>query len=1387
MSTKVYYKKTAGKILRWLLWICLFFLLILTFVYLLIQTQWGNNLLRKGAQSYLQNKFKTEFTIGGFELDGLHKVGLYHVLLKDRKKDTLVSFDTISVNLNLGDLALKKIGISSINISNLTAWISRAPQDTLFNYQFILDAFGSGSKDESPSSGSPWAFDVTKVTLSDISFLWDDKHTGDYYKADFATLNLDMRKTDLDKMQFEATAIWLDSLDTEIRLASTSGPASKKEEQTDKSSPLILFADKLALTNTRFRMDNPSDSLSMQTIAARLTLTEIRYDLAGSIATGRLLTLENHRTDVTYQSQKETTPKANKEEVSSSSSPFTLRLDSISLVNNNISANDGTYKMIYKDQFDPHHIKVDSLQLQASGIVYDSSGYKANIRNLSFLEKTFRVKKFQSNASYSDTALSLDNLVLVTPHNNVQGSARMQYKSIGEMMSSPRETKLQVDIRPSKLRMDDWAYFAPEMKKNENVKPLLGKEIDFSLQARGSLDQLNLTSFRIKTAGNLLQGSALVSHPTTPEKINASIKLGELTTSRSDLKALLPPGLVADSLWHYIPERLTVRGTLDGSMQSIRPNLNMTSSFGNLAIKGFLDQPSDKVNAKYDLTLHTSGLALDQIMEDSSFGNVAGDVVIKGRGYDLETLQADIAATFQEAGIKGYAYHDIKLNGGMDHGDVKAKLEAHDPNIDLDTDLSFHYSKKLRDIKVKSEIRELDLQALGFMDSSFNARGKMDIDFPVFDSAHLEGKALINDIYISFGNKTYYLDTFDVNAYQELDSQYIKLNSTLVDAELKGKFSLQAIPGSIRTIVDNWLVTTGEKKAFSQSLYTELKANVHIPDSLAGLIPGLKKISPFYIEGGVDTRTNLLALIARINVLEYQDYHFDSITVALLETDSLEKYNKAQFMVGFRKMTSPSVELNLSRLRGQIEKGIVSTRLLLYDEKEIPRYIIPVTFVNDPEKPYISLQDTILLNKTRWQVNPDNRVYLNPKKLQGSHLILSQGSESISVHASDEAASGLPLKAEMHDFHLESLTGMLFDSSFIKGVVNATFNLSNFTPLSFISDLRIDTLTFLGSRHGNLHTAVKTVDQGKYDIDISLLGEGNDFSGRGSYSTASGEMDFRVVMNPLNLKPMAIFVSPYVDSLSGGLRGDLSIRGSFKDPLINGTLRLDSTYLIVKQSGTPLQIPSAGLQFEGEKILFDGMTLLDSAGRPATITGSARAENLTDIQYQLKLQTDKFLVSGRKRYEEQLVSGPLYAGMELNIKGDLTEANISGSVRILDSSLVTYIYTQSDKGSRGEGLIEFFDPAKLKELDTLALQAKASPKSKFQLDINTTVSITPKSTIIIVLDELTGDQFTAKGNANLNFSMAPGGAMELVGNYEVESGKYNMTLAGLIKRDFEIK
>jgi len=306
-------------------------------------------------------------------------------------------------------------------------------------------------------------------------------------------------------------------------------------------------------------------------------------------------------------------------------------------------------------------------------------------------------------------------------------------------------------------------------------------------------------------------------------------------------------------------------------------------------------------------------------------------------------------------------------------------------------------------------------------------------------------------------------------------------------------------------------------------------------------------------------------------------------------------------------------------------------------------------------------------------------------------------------------------------------------------------------------------------------------------MDVSLKGAGNDFTATGNIAPASGDIDLRVKMSPLNLQPLAPFAETYVDSARGGLRGDLVIGGNIKKPDIDGRLELDSAYMIVRQTGTPLYIPNAALLFAGQQINFQGMTLLDSAGRPATITGTGRAENLTDITYDLSVQSDKFLVSGRRRFEEQLVSGPLYAGMLLKIRGDLSHADISGKVNVSDSSQVSYVYRPDEDAANGEGLIEFIDAREKVKSDSAAIGTPVKPKPGFLLAVNSYISITPTSTISIVLDELTGDQLTVKGNANLNFTMAPGGDMEMTGNYEVESGSYNLTIGGLLKKTFALE
>jgi hypothetical protein len=307
------------------------------------------------------------------------------------------------------------------------------------------------------------------------------------------------------------------------------------------------------------------------------------------------------------------------------------------------------------------------------------------------------------------------------------------------------------------------------------------------------------------------------------------------------------------------------------------------------------------------------------------------------------------------------------------------------------------------------------------------------------------------------------------------------------------------------------------------------------------------------------------------------------------------------------------------------------------------------------------------------------------------------------------------------------------------------------------------------------------------DADISLKGEGNDVAFKGWYTPSIGSMDFDLSLQPLQLRPAGIFLETFVDSLKGTLSGNLHASGTFKEPMIRGRLEFDTSFLIARQTGTPLLIGRAAFLFEGREILFDGMDLYDSAGRPAKLTGFVKVENFGNAEYDLELRSNKFLVSGKKRYPDQLVSGPIYTRLMLKIKGDLTKTNVDGNVDILDSSMINYVYSRAKKGPESDGLIEFFDPAKPLAADNSLSAATKPKKSPFNLSVNTYISLTPKSTVSILLDELTGDGLRAQGTANLNYSMSSTGGIQLVGNYLAESGKYDLTIAGLLKKEFELQ
>lgn len=1355
-------------------------LLLLLTAYIILQTAWGNRQLKNFTTSWLSKKLKTEVRIGKIELKGFNGLHIYNVNIRDRANQPLFLADTLELSFDISGITSKKIGIGTVRIAGLDASINRPAKGEPFNYEFIADAFVSPSDTPADTAASPWVISLGDVNLSRIRFHYDDAATNSFYHIGFSRFRTNLSTSDPTGLQFTTSDTYLDSLRAAIRLAPSEDSNATANEAVNTF--LAFTGNNIRIKDANLVLENPADSLHLHTNIPLLTLQGLNYDQKANSVRIHSILLSEHNTSLIYR------PTEQKAADTASSIAMLFRADTISIVNNNISVRNSLAKKTYTDRFDADHLDLKALQLQASALQYDGNTFRGNIHHLSFKDQNgFAVKNISGDAYYSDTLLYVNGLSLETNKNKVDGNLRMSYPSLATIMENPAATKLQLAVNSATLSTEEIAYFSPSLRQNDYVQKFSGRKIGLSLKANGTLDNLSLPAYSIATGGTRIAGSANILHPTDAKRVSANASFSTISSTRSELQGMLPSNLIADSIWDYVPERFNIRGNLAVSQQRIAPDLTISSSSGDLSLKGYINDPANSRSATYDLATNTHQLQLGRILGDTTMGKLSMQAHVRGRGFYLSTMKADGNAQVSSFQYKGYNYHDVDIKGGIADNIVNAEVQLADPNADLSAITSFKLGTRPSAIIADMQVRNLDLDALGFADSGLAIKGNLKADLPKVDSNILQGDVNISGLDIRYNNKNYFIDSITAHAEKKLDSQFISLNSSFIHATLNGKYSLEALPANIKVLSDNYLLTTGSIEPFTAPMYADLKADIHIPDSIAGMIPGLRSVSPFKFRAMMNTDLNEIMVGTKINKLVYEDYTAEGLIIGFVRDSTVSNDTTLQFAFKMDRLAGASIDIGYSVFGGSVQKGVMNGALAFFskDGKRVS-YGIPFTLVNDPERPYLSLNDTLVLNKTRWRANENNRVYLNPKDLRGTDLRLFSGNQSISI-ISDPANFGYPLVLDVKQFNLESIAGILNkDSLFASGTVNGSFNLASTAPLRFNTDMRVDSLAVLGSPIGNLKALAQTDSTGLMNADVSLTGAGNNASVKGSYQTETKTVNMDLNLAPLSLRSLRPLASGYVDSLKGSINGALTIGGKTDDPQINGQLRLDSSYFIIRQTGAPISTSSASLDFRGRQILFNGMQFADSAGNPAVIAGTVNVEDLSKLEYDLKLKTSRFLVAGHRRIAEQQLTGPLYVAADLSIKGSQNEAVVNGSVNVKDSSVMTYVVSRDETVDNRKGLIEFFDPSKPAVRDTLEIEAKdvASP---FKLALNTYLNVTPSSTVVIVLDELTGDKLRVKGTANFNFGIDPAGTTSLVGNYAIDSGSYDLSIAGLIRKEFTVQ
>ncbi len=174
---------------------------------ILINVTFVQNFLVKQITEQLSDDLKTTVSIKHVDFQLFDKFRLDSVFVADRKKDTLLFAGKVRVNITNFFFLKNKAVLKYVSLQDAVINLKRPKGDSVWNYQFIIDAFASPKK--STSSNAPPAIDLKKIDLRNIRINQVDAWRGEDMHLMAERIYVDIKNLNLIRHQSEVNAIEL--------------------------------------------------------------------------------------------------------------------------------------------------------------------------------------------------------------------------------------------------------------------------------------------------------------------------------------------------------------------------------------------------------------------------------------------------------------------------------------------------------------------------------------------------------------------------------------------------------------------------------------------------------------------------------------------------------------------------------------------------------------------------------------------------------------------------------------------------------------------------------------------------------------------------------------------------------------------------------------------------------------------------------------------------------------------------------------------------------------------------------------------------------------------------------------------------------------------------
>jgi hypothetical protein len=1345
------------------------------------------------ATAYLSKKIHTRVSIGEINLAFPKSLYLGDIYIEGLKHDTLFYTHKIKVSADMLGLLHKHIDVSSVLISGLNTHIERYMPDSSFNFSFIMQAFSDSTKPKTPkdTTKSKWKFGIYGLTLEDIKATYDDQVMGMNASLNLGKLDVDIRKFDLDKMDFGIKEVFLGNT---LAIAKRTKVIQNKDTSTSKTN-ILLALDEVHLQNVHGAFNDIAGGSLIAADIGKLFVHPDKLDLTNQQLVIKDITLNNtkgifalrKKTSNAIAKQQQKRPK------DTSSKPWNVSLGKLAMQKDSLAFdNENAPRQL--QGVDYSHLAVSNLTAAIENMAYMGANthVSADIKQFTFFEKSgLHLKEFQGKATFDTTHAELADFSAKTDDSYLSKYLHISYRSLSAISKELSDMKVQVDMPQSAVNFQDVLLFQPNLKNTVPFKKNPHRTIVFTTHVSGRIGDMKINDLAMTTArSTVVRAYGTITGLPDANKTYFNITVPQLSTLLSDARQLAPDSTIPTSL--NLPEHINATAFFKGYIHDFEAGMTTQTDLGNAVANIHMTEIKGPQQYSYVATVSTRSFNAGHLLkQDSTMGRVTVSAEVRGAGFKPEVMDNTFKIRVAQAELMKYPYSNISIDGGIRHQVVRAAVNIKDSNVMLDMKAMAGLTKRNPEYKLDLNIAGIDFQRLKFTSNDLRMKGIIKADFRGNDPDSLNGLLTLSNVIFTRDDKQYALQTLTLKDSSSPKANEIQLQSEIADIDFKGNINIDDIGQIMESHMSRYFALHGVKPAADTGLVQKFDFSINFKNTdliTEVFYPDLQKLMPGTITGHYNSRQKNLEVNVNLPEVQYVGIRLDSLKT-VIKSDP----KKLAYDLSFRKLKYQNYAVLNTSLYGNVKRDTITSTFESKDSNMVTKFRMPFTLKSATDVYQLSLLPKgTLLNYEPWAVSEGNYIRFD-KEIFANHVDMSSKGRYISINTEGPAGSGAPMLVSFNNFQINSIASFINkQDSVINGVLNGSVKLHNIrTAFAFESDFKISNLSFERTVLGDLAIKADNMTANRYNALVTLSGQGNDVNINGYYTAGKASaMNFTLAINKFNVASATPFTVGQVENLGGTMTGELKLNGEMTAPAVTGNLHFNETGFTLHALNTHFTLHDEALVFNKQGIKFSNFALSDSLNNKAIVNGYIYTHYFTQFRFDLRATTDNFQVLNSHSKKDLNYYGRAVITSKVRVKGDINNPVVIASARLEKRSDFTIVIPEDQPALvEREGIVEFENIAH--PPNPIVYRKKKADTAKNNvgftgLTLRTDIEVNSAANVKIIVDPVAGDYLDVKGAGSFSYAINPQGKMTLTGRYEISEGVYQLTFYNYVKRKFSI-